>query len=176
MALLAEGALANVYASLDRYLAEQFIETALLVVRLHGVRRFVPPVDAPWLEAHYAFLGLQGHYRRQIRGLSGGEDVFGIHRDGYLQLNLFQRARIFTQRYTTAAGRDVVVNAFPEAGMIGIFDYVNQIPDTTPVRIGVLQWNGITEACVDDGYQSGVTQHMLQVQTRYLEQYTRPSL
>ncbi len=176
MALLAHGSLTNVYASLDRYLTEQFLDTNLLAVKLHGVRRFVPPTDDPWLEAHYAFLGLQGQYRRQIRGLQSGEDVFGIHRDGYLQLNIYQRARVFMQRYTTAAPRDLVVNAFPEAGMMGIYDYVNQAPDSAPAQVGVLQWDGIQEHCADDGYKSGLTQHVIQVSTRYLEQYTRASL
>lgn len=176
MALLAHGSLTNVYASLDRYLTEQFVDTALLVVRLHGVRRFVPPTDDPWLEAHYGFLGLQGHYRRQIRGLPSGEDVLGIHREGHLQLNLFQRARVFAQRYTTAAGRDLVVSAFPESGMMGIYDYINQAPDAAPAQVGLVIWEGIEEHCADDGYQSGLTQHVIQVRTRYLEQYTRTSL
>ena len=175
MALLAHGSLANVYASIDRYLQEQFVETALLVVRLHGVRRFVPPVDDPWLEAHYGFLGIQEQYRRQIRGLPTGEDVFGIHRDGYLQLNLFQRARVFPTRYTTAAARDSVVAAFPEAGMLQIYDYTGQAPDTAPAPVGLLIFDGIQEHVADEGYQSGIIQHVLQVSTRYLEQYTRAS-
>ena len=173
MALLAHGSLANVYASIDRYLQEQFVDTGLLMVRLHGVRRFVPPTDAAWLEAHYAFLGLQGEYRRQIRGLPSGEDVFGIHRDGHLQLNLFQRARVFTTRYTTAAARDLVVNAFPEAGMLQLYDYTSQAPDTAPEPVGLLIFHGIQEHVADEGYESGVIQHVLQIQTRYLEQYTR---
>lgn len=173
MALLAEGSLTNVYASIDRYLQEQFVDAATMQVRFHGERRFVPPTDAPWLEAHYTFLGLQQSYLRQIRGLPTGEDVFGVHRIGHLQLNIFQRARVFTTRYTTAVARDLVVSAFPEAGMIGIYDYANQAPDSAAAQVGVLILNGLQEHVQDDGYRSGVIQHVLLVQTRYIEQYTR---
>lgn len=173
MALLPHGSLTNVYASIDQYLQERFVDPGLLTVRLHGERRFVPPVDDPWLEAHYTFLHLQSLYRRQVRGLPTGEDVFGVHREGHLQLNLFQRARVFTTRYTTAATRDLVVDAFPEAGMLQIYDYTGQAPDTAPVPVGLLIFDGIQEHVQDDGYDSGIIQHVLQIQTRYLEQYTR---
>ena len=172
MALLPHGALANVYPSLDRYLQEQFVDTGLLVVRLHGVRRFVPPVDAPWLEAHYGTVAIRNVYRRQIRGLPTGEDVFGVQREGYVQLNLFQRARVFTTRYTTALARDLVANAFREASMMQIYNYLEQAPDAAPDPVGLLVFDGLQDHVADEGDRSGVIQHVVQVQTRYLEQYT----
>lgn len=168
MALLAAGSLANVYQSLDKHIQMTLIDDAGLSVQLHGVRRFVPPGDAAWVTVHYDFLGLQAQHRRQLYG-----SVFATERLGYLQLNVFQRARIFTQRYTTAAARDTVVGAFPEGSIIEIYDYTGALPDTEPAGAGVLIVDETTETVADTGLESGLIQHVIQVATRYLEHYTR---
>src|SRR3990167_6623377 len=175
MAVLAAGSLTNVYASLDAYCTTQLIDAAGLSVKLHGVRRFVVPVDAPWVEVSYAFLGLQSQHVRQMysRTPQTPMDVYGTARSGQLQLDIFQRARIFTQRYTTAAARDIVVGAFPEGSMIEIYDYTGVPPDTPPAGVGVIILDGLTETVEDSGMESGVTHHVLQIATRYLEHFTR---
>ena len=165
MALLAAGSLANVYASLDLYLQTSLVDAQgqPIALRLHGVRRFVPPVDAPWVEAHYEFLGLTGDFQRQVGG-----GIFGTHRRGFLQLDLYQRARVFTTRYVTAGMRDLVVAAFPEGGIVPIYDLSG-----TLLEVGSLILDGIQEHVQDTGQQSGIIQHVLQVGTRYLEEFTR---
>ena len=168
MALLAAGSLGNVYASLDLYLQTRLMDGAGLAVRLHGVRRFVPPIDDPWVETHYDFLGLQSDFRRQI-----GAGVLATERQGYVQLNVYQRARVFTTRYTTAAARDLVVAAFPEGGLVPIYDVSGAVPDTPYTEAGVLILDGIQEHVQDTGIRSGIIQHVVQVVTRYLEHFTR---
>ena len=110
MALLDAGSLVNVHGSLDRYLTEYL--GADLVIRLHGVRRFIPPVDDPWVEVHYDFLGLQSEYRRQTGRWHEAALVHATERQGNLQLNIYQRARLWATRYTTATARDLVMAAF----------------------------------------------------------------
>jgi hypothetical protein len=175
MAVLAAGSLANVYASLDAYCTTHLIDSAGLAVKLHGVRRFIVPVDAPWVEVSYAFLGLQSQHVRQMYSRTPGMpmDVYGTARSGQLQVDIFQRARIFIQRYTTAAARDIVVGAFPEGSLIEIYDYAGVPPDTAPDSVGVIILDGLTETVEDMGMESGVTHHVIQVQTRYLEHFTR---
>ena len=168
MALLAGGKLDNVYASLDRYVTIQLVDSAGFAVRLHGVRRFVPPVDDPWIECHYDFLGLQESFRRQIGG-----GAFGVERQGYLQLNCYQRTRVFTQRYTTARMRDTVVGAFPEGSFIPVYDFAGEAPDTPPEEVALVVIDGLQEHVQDTGLRSGIMQHVLQVRTRYLEHFTR---
>lgn len=168
MALLAAGTLTNVYGSLDAYLQAQLVDGAGLAVRLHGVRRFIPPVDTPWVEAHYEFLGLQESFRRQIGG-----SIFATERQGYLQLNIYQRARVFTTRYTTAVARDLVVAAFPDGGIVPILNVTDATPDVPGVAVGALILDGLQEHVQDTGLRSGVIQHVVQVQTRYLEHFTR---
>lgn len=170
MALLAAGSLENVYASLDLYLQTSLVDAAgvPLALRLHGVRRFVPPVDAPWVEAHYDFLGLTADFQRQIGG-----SVFGTHRRGFLQLNLYQRARVFTTRYLTAGMRDLVMSAFPDGGVIPIYDVSQPDALLTLNAVGSFILDGVQEHVQDTGQQSGVIQHVLQIATRYLEHFTR---
>ena len=175
MALLVAGLLENVYASLDAYLTASLVdENAVpMTIRLHGVRRFVPPIDDPWIEAHYDFLGMQSFFRRST-GIQSGMIVHSEDRHGYLQLNIYQRARSFTTRYTTAHARDLVMSAFPDGHLIPIRDYVHMVPDVVPDEVGLLVIDGTTERVVDIGQRSGVTQHVIQCDTRYLEPYTRP--
>lgn len=175
MAVLAAGSLQNVYASLDRYCQEQLVDGAGLTVKLHGIRRFIVPVDAPWVEISYAFLGLSQQHVRQMYSRVPGMpmDVVGTARSGHLQVDVFQRARVFTQRYTTAVARDIVVGAFPEGGLIEIYNYSEILPDMHPTGVGVIIVDGITESVLDTGIESGVTQHNLQIATRYLEHFTR---
>lgn len=168
MAILAAGSLQNVYASLDRYCQEQLSDAAGLSVKLHGVRRFVPPTDAPWVEIAYNFLGMQAQHHRQIY-----EGVVGTSRIGHLQVSIFQRARIFAQRYTTAQARDTVVAAFPEGSIIEVYGYSDVLPDMEPAIVGAIVLHETTEQVLDDGMESGVTQHVLTIQTRYLEHFTR---
>ena len=178
MALLAAGSLANIYAALDAYLTEQLVTSAGFALRLHGVRRFVPPIDAPWVEAHYGFLGLQAQFLRQTGGTIASarwpgydESVYGTERRGYLQLNLYQRARFFMQRYTTAAMRDVVVGSFADGTILPVYDIVGE---RTAELVGNIIADGIdNEHVLDDGLKSSVIQHVLQIRTRYLERYTR---
>ena len=179
MALLTAGALENIYAALDTYLTQELVVTAGLSVRLHGVRRFVPPVDAPWIEAHYGFMGLQSQFLRQTGGtlpsvrLPGyDESVYGTERRGHLQLNCFQRARFFSTRYTTAHMRDVVVNAFPDGAILPVYD-VTVPHDAGDPLVGNVIVSDTTEQVIDDGMRSGLIQHTIEVQTRYIERYTR---
>jgi hypothetical protein len=170
------GSLANVYASLDRYLAAALVDAhgVPLALRLHGVRRFVPPSEAPWVEAHYDFVGLSNRYL----GLAGGRiaqgQPIGVERSGYLQLNCYQRARTFSQRYTLAHTRDIVVNAFPEGEIIPIYNW-NDIEEAggDAVQEGSLVCDGVKEHTQDTGMESGVLQHIVQVMVRYWELATR---
>ena len=175
MALLVGGLLQNVYLSLDVYLAVNLLDVdgIPIAIHQHGIRRFVPPVDAPWIETHYDFLGIQSDYRRQM-GSIAGVSIHSTERRGYLQLNIYQRARIFTQRYTTAATRDLVVAALPEGHCIAIRDYVHAVGDVVPDDVGVLILDGVTEHVIDTGFQSGMTQHLVECVTHYLEPFTRP--
>ena len=168
MALLPAGTLTNVYASLDVYLQNQLVVAAGLAVRLHAGRRFVPPVDDPWVECHYDFLGLQNAFRRQI-----GRGVLATERQGYVQLNVYQRARVFRTRYTTVQARDAVVAAFPEGGLIAVYDVTDALPDTDLDRVGVVIIDGTQEHVLDVGLKSGITQRVVQIATRYLEHFTR---
>lgn len=168
MALTAAGSLVNVYGALDLYLTAQLVTAGGLSVKLHGVRRFIPPVDDPWVEAHYQFLHLSEYYDRQV-----GPSLYGAERAGLLQLNVFQRARVFTTRYTIASARDQVVTAFPEGGFIPVYDEASADAEGTAPQVAVIILNGITEHTQDDGALSGVMQHVVQVQTRYLEEFTR---
>lgn len=172
MALLAAGSLTNVYGSLDLYLQAALVDAQgqPLALRLHGVRRFVPPVEDPWIEAHYDFLGLSAAFQRQIGG-----SILGTHRQGYLQLNLYQRARVFTTRYTTAGMRDLVVAAFPDGGIAPIYDLSVADANTPAPVVGAFILDGVQEHVLDTGQQSGIIQHVLQVATRYLEHFTRIS-
>lgn len=179
MALLATGSLENVYAALDTYLTEELVTKAGLALRLHGERRFIPPVDDPWIEAHYDFLGLQSQFLRQTGGdmpnaRTPGYDeaIYGTFRIGQLQLNLYQRARVFRQRYTTAYMRDRVVNAFPDTRVIPVYDVASH-SDTGAALVGNILCMGLeNEQVLDDGMRSGVIQHVLQIATRYIERYT----
>ena len=175
MALLAGGLLENVYASLDAYLQETLLDSTgvPLAIRLHGVRRFVPPIDDPWIEIHYDFLGVQSQFQRYT-DKQNGVTVHSVDRRGYLQLNIYQRARVFRTRYTTAHARDLVVTALPEGHIIPIRDYAHMVPDVTPDEVGLLVIDGLNESVNDTGQDSGITQHMVQCSTRYLEPYTRP--
>lgn len=173
MALLAVS-LQNVYQSLDAYLTAVllFPDGAPIALKGHGVRRFVPPPVDPWVEAHYNFLGLDDTFMGRV-GQGDGPQRFAVQRSGYLQLNLYQRARVFTTRYTTAFIRDVVYAQFPEGGLIDVLDYTGTLPDVAPEKQASVILDGITENVVDTGDQSGVIQHVLRVQTRYVENYSR---
>lgn len=169
MAILS-GSLANVYASLDQYLTANllFSDGAAVPLRLHGVRRFVPPATAPWIEAHYDFLGLNSVFMNRVGVTGGGVPRIATQREGYLQLNCYQRARSFSTRYTTSMIRDLVIGAFPEGEIITILDYVGtQEPD------GSLIIDGTQDHVADNGLHSGVVQHVVQVSMRYLEIFTR---
>lgn len=180
MPLLAAGKLQNIYDALDRWLAAELVTGAGLVVRDHGVRRFVPPADDPWIEAHYDFLGLQSQFLRQAgwtrdntRFPGYDESVYATERRGQLQLNVFQRARTFTTRYTTAVARDKVVAAFSDGAVIPVYDVASGISEGAPLA-GNIICDGIEgESVVDDGMRSGLTQHALMIATRYLELFTR---
>ena len=168
MALTTAGSLVNVYAAWDTYLTAQLVTAGGLSVRLHGVRRFIPPVDDPWVEAHYQFLGAGGQYQRQI-----GPSLYGTERHGFLQLNLFQRARVYTTRYTIASARDRVVAAFPEGGIVLVYDDASADINGVAPQVAVIIIDELTEQSQDDGKYTGVMQHVITVATRYLEEYTR---
>ena len=180
MPLLAAGKLQNIYAALDLWLATELTTNAGLIVRDHGVRRFVPPTDDPWVEAHYDFLGLQSQFLRQaggtrdsIRSPGYDESVYAIERRGQLQLNIYQRARTFTTRYTTVVARDKVVSAFPDGAVIPVYDVASGVSEGIPLAGNILCDGVEGESVVDDGMRSGLTQHAVMVATRYLELYTR---
>ena len=168
MALTTAGSLVNVYAAWDTYLTAQLITTGGLSVRLHGVRRFIPPADDPWVEAHYQFLGVQSQYQRHV-----GPSLYGTERHGFLQLTLFQRARVSTTRYTIAAARDRVVTAFPEGGIVPVYDDASADINGVAPQVAVIILDGLNEQSQDDGKYTGVMQHVVTVATRYLEEYTR---
>src|SRR5262245_32137607 len=111
---LVANSLSHVYQALDTFLTNNllFSDGSAIPLRLHGVRRFVPPGDVPWVEAHYDFLGLQSQWMNRAGQYRENRSIYATQRSGYLQLNLYQRAPTFTTRYTTAAIRDAVVTAF----------------------------------------------------------------
>ena len=168
MALTTAGSLVNVYAAWDTYLTAQLITASGLSVRLHGVRRFIPPVDDPWVEAHYQFLGVQSQYQRQV-----GPSLYGTERHGFLQLNLFQRARVYTTRYTIASARDQVVTTFPEGALIPVYDTASADVQGVAPQVAVIVLDGIREESPDDGKHTSIMQHVVLVATRYLEEFTR---
>lgn len=172
MTLLARGSLANVYASLDKYLLETIAAApedggAGLALHLHGVRQFIPPVDAPWVQVHYDFLGLQSQYFHLANATQYAREP-----QGYLQFNVYQRARVWANRYLTAAARDAVVNVFPEGKILSIYDFSDTNTDM-PEECGYFHIEHTKEHIQDMGLQSGVTQHVIQVFTRYFEYFTR---
>jgi len=167
MEVLTHGSLANIYGSLDAYIENAL--GSLLTIRLHGVRRFVPPVDDPWVEVHYDFLGLQSEFRKQTGRWHDDKLIHATERQGNLQLNIYQRARYWATRYTTAAARDLVMGAFPEGYVMHVHDMA-QKPDS---QVGALIFDGSQEHVQDQGMQSGLIQHVVQIRTRYLEMFTR---
>lgn len=169
MSILA-GSLTNIYQSLDAYLTANllFSDGAAVPLRPHGVRRFVPPVTAPWVEAHYDFLGLNSVFMNRVGVTGAGVPRIATERQGYLQLNCYQRARSFATRYTTGTIRDIVIGIFPEGEIITIWDYAGtQEPD------GSLIIDESKEHVADNGLHSGIIQHVIQVSMRYLEIFTR---
>lgn len=179
MAILA-ASLQNVYQSIDAYLAEHLVaaDGAAIALRLHGVRRFVPPPEAPWVEAHYDFLGLEDIFHRDAGlDITSGRILLSrqvTERRGYLQLNGYQRARHFAQRYTTAVLRDAIAQAFPEGGFLPIYNYAQvSEPDIPLEREAMLILDGLTENVVDNGLYSGVIQAVFRIQTRYNEEFSR---
>ena len=167
--------LTNIYASLDAYLQTHLVyaDSTPVSLRLHGQRRFIPPPDDPWVEAHYEFLGLQSQFMNRLTRTSDRIPLIASERLGYLQLNLYQRARVFSQRYTTAVIRDLVVGAFPEGETLTILDYTSVDAPPTLEPQGSLLFDGVQEHVQDMGLYSGVVQVVLQVRTRYLEIATR---
>jgi len=167
MAIIANS-LQHVYAALDRYLTAVLVfpDLSLVPLQLHGVRRFTRTTDIPWVEAHYDFLGLQQTFLNRA-GQQAALPIIGTQREGYLQLNCYQRARTFATRYTTATIRDLVVGAFPDGELIPVY------ADDTTTHEGNLIIDGVQEHVVDTGYHSGVVQHVIQVAMRYWELYTR---
>ena len=176
MALLPPGLMENVYASLDVYLAAQLTDNGL-TVRNHAERRFIPPADDPWVEAHYDSLGLWGDYRHRVTSTDLGARVFGVDRCGYLQLNIYRRARTFASRYLLGAPRDLVVSAFPEGGHIALYDYANAVigpsGEIEPDLVGAILIDSIQEHTQDMGYRSAVMQHIVQIYLHWLEHFTR---
>ncbi len=175
--------LQNVYQSIDQYLTENLVngDGSAVALRLHGVRRFVPPTEAPWVEAHYYFLGLENIFHRS----AGPDRISAVplyshlatERRGYLQLNCYQRAREFARRYSSAGIRDLVIQAFPEGGFLPIYNYTDVVfPDVPLSREAMLILDGVTENVVDNGLYSGVTQLVMRIQTRYNEEYTRAEI
>lgn len=169
MAIIANS-LANVYASLDAYLQANllFADLSPIPLQLHGVRRFLHNFDLPWVEAHYDFLTLGATFMNRA-GQQAALPIIGSMRSGYLQLNAFQRARTFSQRYTTASIRDVIVGAFPDGEIMPVYDYVG----SSMVQEGSFIFDGTKDHVMDTGYHSGIVQHVVQIETRYLELYTR---
>ena len=169
--------LTNVYASLDAYLTSTlfFTDGAPVPLRLHGVRRFIPPVDLPWIEAHYDFLGLQTSFRNRLTRTSAGLNIAVSERQGYLQLNGYLRARRYGDRYTTALIRDILVGAFPEGELIPVLNYASTNAPPTYEQEGAIVLDGTQEHVLDTGINSGIMQVVVQVTTRYLELYTRSS-
>ena len=171
MALDVRGSLANVYASLDRYLLATIAaappDGAGIALQLHGVRQFIPPIDDPWVQVFYNFIGLQSQYFHLANNTQYAREP-----QGYLQFNVYQRARVWSTRYTTAAARDAVVNAFPEGKILSIYDYSDPNTDM-PQECGYFHIDETKEHVTDWGLRSGVTQHVIQVATRYFEYFTR---
>jgi len=177
MALLPAGLMENVYASLDRYLTEQLVTAGGLTLRGHAERRFIPPVDDPWVEAHYDYLGLWGEYRHRITSTDLGARVYGVDRNGYLQLNIYRRARTFATRYLLGRPRDVVVSAFPEGGQIALYDYAHAVVGPSgsiePELVGAIIVDYVQEHTQDTGYRTACMQHIVQVYMHWLEHFTR---
>src|SRR6266853_6133377 len=161
------GSLQNVYQSLDVYLTANllFSDGSPISIRLHGIRRFIPPQTLPWVEAHYDFLGLNDTFMNRVGMTGAGVPRIATQREGYLQLNCFQSARSFTTRYTTSMMRDLVVGQFLDGELIDIHDYSTDPPG----QDGWIVVDGVKDHVVDTGLHSGVIQHVVQIATRYLE-------
>lgn len=182
MALLG-GSLQNVYLSIDKYLQENLLNAdgTPIALRLHGERRFVPPPDAPWVESHYEFLGMDQLFHRNagpsISTGNGFLDVLSTERRGQLQLNLYQRARVFAQRYVTSVIRDLVITAFPDGGLMPIYNYAQVSEPATPLtQESTLIFDGVTEQVLDTALNTSIIEHVVTIQTRYFEEYTRVGL
>ena len=172
-----QASLTNIYRSLDDYLTVNLVDAngAPVSIRHHGQRRFIPPADAPWIEAHYDLVALDSRFLNLAGPRVAGSrpEPVATERRGALQLNLFQRARAFATRYTTAAMRDLVLDAFPEGGLIPIYDWAEFNVTGEVVHEGDIVMDGVTEHVLDTGGQSGVIQHVVEVRTRYWEIVTR---
>ena len=169
------GTLVNVYTSLDAYLQTHLVyaDSTPVSLRLHGQRRFVPPPDDPWVEAHYEFLELQSQFMNRLTRTSTGISIIGTERLGYIQFNCYQRARIFSARYTTAMIRDLVMGIFGDGENIPIYDYAHIDINPTPELQGGLLIDGSQAHVQDMALYSGVTQVVIQVYVRWIELYTR---
>lgn len=172
---IVSNSLENIYLSLDAFLQAnlRYADNSPVALHLHGVRRFIPPVDLPWVEAHYDFLGLQSEFRGRVSPTSTGRWVVAREPSGYLQLNCYQRARRYADRYTTAAIRDIVIGAFPEGELVEVRDYETTNTPATMELEGWVVVDGIQEHTVDSGINSGVVQCVIQIKVRYLELSTR---
>ena len=169
------GTLESIYASLDVYLQTHLLypDGSPVALKLHGGRRFIPPPDAAWVEVYYSFLGLQQRFMKRLTRTAASVPLIATERTGYLQLNLFQRARICSQRYTLAAARDLVVGCFPEGEVLTIRDYSTDDAPPSLEPLGSLMFDGVQEHTLDLGQLSGIQQHVIQIATRYFEIATR---
>lgn len=165
------GTLDSIYASLDTYLQDhlRYADGSPVALKLHGVRRFVPPPDAAWVEVYYSFLGLQQRFMNRLTRTATGVPLIATERSGYLQLSIFQRARVFSRRYTLAAARDLVVGLFPDGEVLTIRDYSTDDAPPSLEPLGSLMFDGVQEHTLDLGQMSGLQQHVVQIATRYLE-------
>lgn len=160
MALNSASRLTNIHDALDTYL-----DTLGFSVHRHGVRRFIPPVTAPWIRAHYGLLGMQRRAYRQVADTEVGDELIGT-----VDLVLAQHARTYATRYTLAATRDTVVAAFPPGGLIPVYD----ADDGDRPQIGHVYIDGVHEQFLDDGGTTGLVQHALTIRVRYIEATTQP--
>ena len=159
MTINVAGLLDNVQQSLDAYLG------ALgYAVHQHGVRRFVPPTTEAWIKVRYDLLQTTRQFYRQVSLTEVGDEVRGT-----LELTLCQHARTFTQRYTLAAVRDAVMAALTPSDIVPINDYTGG-----GAQVGVLLLYTVSERLLDDGGESGLVQHSMSVETRYIEAATQP--
>jgi hypothetical protein len=172
---ITSGSLASVYASLDAYLTAQlrYADGSPISLRLHGQRRFVPPAELPWVEVHYELLGIRSSFRNRLTRTASQIPLIATERSGVLQLDLHQRARVFSRRYTLASIRDRVVGVFAEGEVVDIQDFDDTNGPPSLAKLGAIIVDEVTEHQTETGVNSGVIAYTIQVAVRYLEVATR---
>lgn len=166
MALTSASLLENVFASLDDFLGSAVSDTEGFPVQKHGVVRFVPPASSAWVVAQYHLLAQSRVHFRQMAAGYVGDEV-----QGTVELTLVEPRRSYSSTITVVSARDAVLAYFPVGGLIPILDFVSG----SETQIGSLWITSRNERTLDDGAETGLVQHSVSIETRYLEVYDQPA-